>query len=308
MQFEKLTKRNAKEFFDLYMACKGPVLEELQQRYLQDTGMTLDFSPESLTPLWRWAYPQFSFADKHPEMEHQPIWYLPEYINEPNFGGKPHTILGIFLRDSLAYYFGDVLVKHLDLHWECYMTPKTSYSYRPIINGKTATYPLRVVGNILSRAVKKSAHHSDDALLNLYRVFEEDVQNYDKNHHAQKITSQDQKSSTMTQSTIIGDDQRETFFEIGFPPPRDEAIKIEVSTPGEVELSIAEWAESYLGSSLFESLERKISEINGVTDIYQEGRELFVIKTTLGANEIENEVWKVFLTLSEAVHQQLVAG
>jgi len=174
--FEELTKKNSKEFYRLYLANKEAALADLFADAAQD-GISLDFSPDSLTALWQWAYPQFEYCSQHPVSDDIPIWYQPEYVNHPHFSGPPMTLKSIKIRDKLAYYFGEVLIRHIpNLHWELCEEKNSPYSNCPIINGATATYPLRVVGNVLSRAVKKSPHHSEDTLKEAFRMFKNEVE------------------------------------------------------------------------------------------------------------------------------------
>lgn len=58
MNFDKLTKRNAKAFFELYMAGKDGAIEALKQLSAATGGPKeneFDYSKDMLPPLWDWA-------------------------------------------------------------------------------------------------------------------------------------------------------------------------------------------------------------------------------------------------------------
>ena len=72
--FEILNKTNAQEFFNAYMQNKESAIDALISETRQN-GIELDFNPESLTPLWQWAYKKYQYADEHPDESNVPIWY-----------------------------------------------------------------------------------------------------------------------------------------------------------------------------------------------------------------------------------------
>ena len=83
---------------------------------------------------------------------------------------------------------------------------------------------------------------------------------------------------------------------LGFPPNKDD-WSFEVS-PGEAgwtyRLMMFEGAEQYLGTGIFESLPERFSRIPGVSEVAQEDRESYLIKSTLSEVEIESKLWAAF--------------
>lgn len=173
MMFEKLTKKNAQAFFDAYIQHKDEALASLITE-AEAAGITLDYSPESLSPLWQWTSPKYQYADRHPPQDKMPIWYVPEYVNEPHFSGPPLTIESAKIIDWLAYYFGEVLIRNLKgLKWVVGDSKNSAYPYKPAVEGSLSTYPLRVIGNNLARIEING--ENPDALNKLYNFLKEEL-------------------------------------------------------------------------------------------------------------------------------------
>ena len=84
----------------------------------------------------------------------------------------------------------------------------------------------------------------------------------------------------------------------GFPPRIDDFF-------GEAEpadehgwtysLWVEEWAESYLGSDEFTSLERRFASVPGIERVAHIDREVFLIQTSLGAEQVRQFLWPQFI-------------
>ena len=174
--FDMITKENAKEFFDTYMANKEAALDSLAHDVNLE-GLELDFSPESLTPLWQWAQCRYQYGDEHPSIDKVPIWYYPERVNNRHFGGAPLTIEAAKVQDQVAYYFAEVVVRNLpEMKWGLYMKGGSPYSYRPILVGAVPAYPINTVGNVLTRVLINSPHASSDALKESFDLYKKKIE------------------------------------------------------------------------------------------------------------------------------------
>lgn len=84
--------------------------------------------------------------------------------------------------------------------------------------------------------------------------------------------------------------------DLGYPPKEDD-WSFEVS-PGDsgwtYRFMMFEGAEPYLGTEVFESLPERFSEIPGVSEVEQEDRESYLIKSTLSQAELKTKLWSAF--------------
>ena len=89
----------------------------------------------------------------------------------------------------------------------------------------------------------------------------------------------------------------------GFPPKIDDFFG-EVSpaedAPGwDYQLWVEEWAEPYLGSKPFASLERRFASVQGVTGVAHMDREVFLIKSKLDAARLRELLWPHFIEAAQ---------
>ncbi len=186
--FEKLTKRNAQAFFEAYLDRKDAVLAEFIKKIETQGGSSqaeLDFSPQSLVPLWTWLWPRLRLADEHPENQGQlPMWYAVEVSNNPH-GNTPLPVETALWIDGLAYYFGDTVVKNIpDAKWAICTDNKAAYYNKPVIDGSVFIYPLNNMIVVTMQAVNKHRLHSDKALLEVFKI----LQNYYEKYKSRSST------------------------------------------------------------------------------------------------------------------------
>ena len=180
-EYSKLTKRNSKAFFDVYMARKDDVLNAFFNKIESQGGPKreeLDFSPESLIPLWTWLRKQVKLPDndEHPPEEERPIWYDYTAINGRygQFNIDKETAHWL---DGLAYYFGEVLIKYLGLHWCLETDSRTEYYNKPVLDGGTYFYPLNNLRNMIGMEIKKTPKcHGDSKLSDLFFYLKKEVE------------------------------------------------------------------------------------------------------------------------------------
>lgn len=149
MTFDHLTQKNAKAFFDLYMSRKDQVLAEFMARSEATGGpkaSDLDYSKESLIPLWLWVRDKMPFATQHPPLELLPPWYSFELVTNPHSQTICFTPEAASNLDGLSYYFGEVLLRNVpDAKWGIDPYPKGFNFGKPTIQNEFfSNYPINM--------------------------------------------------------------------------------------------------------------------------------------------------------------------
>ena len=133
-----LTKKEAQKYFDWYIG----VLDERMEYLREFTMLTLDYSSDSLVPLWSWFL-------KHAEIEYTPQERLNELEEELKLTRNPlrgiilaenaqqFTLETEYIMHDIAMYLGEVFVKnHPSVFWGFYTTPKSdSFVNCPVLLG-----------------------------------------------------------------------------------------------------------------------------------------------------------------------------
>lgn len=118
--FWKMKDDEAKAFFDQYVQLADERLTLLKQRFRNcggGTGNELDFTPESLVPLWRWAMGQFGKRE-HTAEELEHIMSLPDWFRQEQMARKRLSEGSLVLIIDIAYYFAEVFIRnHPGVHW-----------------------------------------------------------------------------------------------------------------------------------------------------------------------------------------------
>ena len=89
--------------------------------------------------------------------------------------------------------------------------------------------------------------------------------------------------------------------EYGFPPRIDDFFgEVEPVDPKheagwDYRLWVEEWAEAYLGTEAFASLERRFKLVPGVATVAHIDREEFLIRSGLNAKQLRDALWKQFV-------------
>lgn len=181
-----LTKKEAQKFFDWYVS----ILDERVEYLREFTKLSLDYSSDSLAPLWSWFL-------KHAEIEYTPQERLNELEEELRLTRNPlqdivlaenarqFTLETEYIMHDIAMYLGEVFVKnHPSIFWGFYTKPKSdSFVNCPVLLGfPNEIYPekkgmpfvpLHMVKVQASRIMRKNAGKRD--LLALYLVWENKI-------------------------------------------------------------------------------------------------------------------------------------
>jgi hypothetical protein len=118
--FRRMSDRDAEAFFDQYLRLGNERLTLLNQIFYETGGGNeddLDFSPDSLIPLWQWAMQRL-----HPRefsaLELTHIMTLPEWFRQDQLKSKPLSEASLILINDIAYYLAEVLIRNLKgIHW-----------------------------------------------------------------------------------------------------------------------------------------------------------------------------------------------
>lgn len=136
--FDMLSLEEATNYFEWYINCIPKRIEYLRRV----SNLQLDFSSESLVPLWNWLL-------KHAEIENTPKARLKEFNSQ--IKAMPYDIANTVLKENetqfslqteyilrdIAMYFGEVCVKNNQaIYWGFHTdTEKDSFANMPILMG-----------------------------------------------------------------------------------------------------------------------------------------------------------------------------
>ena len=179
--FDKLTKKNAQAFFEVYMERKDAVLDGFRQSVEKNGGPSkdeLNFSSESLIPLWMWLWPKLELCENHPDIADRPIWYDFQITNNPHCN-TPLTKDTVRWIDGLAYYFGETVIRNIpNVYWTV-CSDKNAFHYnKPVLSGNIFAYPLHNMIICALQAIDKSPINSDKRLLEVLEILINDARKY----------------------------------------------------------------------------------------------------------------------------------
>jgi hypothetical protein len=176
--FENMSDEQAQAFFDQYLQLREERLVALNHRYWQTGGgneSDLDFSPDSLGPLWVWATKQLRRREfTSAELEHARS--LPASIRQDY--KPPLSEDSLILINDVAFYFAEVLIRTLEgVQWKVCRTKVKRYVDRnqPVLSGfsvpgfELGINPRRTVRVLTLKVLDGEA--GEDALFQAYEQF-----------------------------------------------------------------------------------------------------------------------------------------
>lgn len=176
IEFDEFTPKMAKEYFDWYINDREHRLRILKE-YLREIheDITLDFSPESLIPLWSWYETQIVEEDKDPcELQAEKEQY-PEWVRD-HISDKKISMETLKYAWDISIYFAEVIVRNNKdkISWGYITKPKRNfYVNRPVLKG-FAFNKLLEPRHIVYICTLKSAESKDsNRLYDLYYVWME---------------------------------------------------------------------------------------------------------------------------------------
>jgi hypothetical protein len=144
--YEKITKRNAQEFFNNCMAVKNERIEWIRSLAVETGGIDknlLNLSPESLVPLWSNLHTLVKMVSPAPhlpeEISDKPEWFHHKYETLADWKkdtlGRSingYDLQSIWIMDGLAYYFGEVFCRRFDhFNWVLRSEPRDDMIHMP---------------------------------------------------------------------------------------------------------------------------------------------------------------------------------
>ncbi len=170
--FLKLTDEEAQSFFQEYLRLRDHRLGLLKRTFQQTSGgkeEDLDFSPNSLVPLWRWAAKRLRRRE-YSEAELMHIKSLPDWFEQYHLANKPLSEETLILLNDIAYYLGEVLIHTLpNVYWQVCRTDIERYcdENQPVLTGFMD--PVNPRGAVKTAALRTLEGTSpDQALLETY--------------------------------------------------------------------------------------------------------------------------------------------
>jgi hypothetical protein len=174
--FERMTKEEAEAFFRQYLRLGDERIAQLNRQFYQTGGgneSELDFDPESLLPLWRWAAKRLKRREfTSAEIEH--IESLPDWFRQDQMSKKPLSEETVILLNDIAYYFAEVLVRTLQgVHWDVCRAKVKRYIHQnqPVVVGFSAGFELGINPRDSVKGIARltlDGKAGDDALVQFY--------------------------------------------------------------------------------------------------------------------------------------------
>ena len=140
-EYRTMTPAVAKAYFAWFKENIANEMESLQAGMLIDPiakKISLDYTPESLIPLYEWFLSVKKYKKLSEEQIREDYALAPDFILQEMLG-KPYapTIGSTDLAVKLGIYLGEVFVRNdSDLYWDYVKKPKNDVAYnRPVICG-----------------------------------------------------------------------------------------------------------------------------------------------------------------------------
>ena len=176
-KFEKLTKVQAKEYFQWYMKQIDAQLEELE-KLLFGTEIILDYSVESLIPVWEWLEKQIRMVprkeeDIRAEIARRPAW-MESYVGREEF-----SLPTLKYAMKVSIYFAEVVVRNMGgkIYWGYFDKPKNRMDVNePVLLGFRKDMnlnPRRIVEVCMRKSMREK---KKDRLYSTYYVWLEYVE------------------------------------------------------------------------------------------------------------------------------------
>jgi hypothetical protein len=173
--FLSLTDEEAQTFFQHYLGLRDSRLALLKRTFHETSEgkeVDLDFSPNSLVLLWRWAAKQLRRRE-YTDAELLHIKSLPDWFEQYHLANKPLSEDTLILLNDIAYYLGEVLIRNLpNVRWQVCKTGVERYcdENQPVLSGFMD--PVDPRGSVKIAALKTLEGTSgDQALLDIYNRY-----------------------------------------------------------------------------------------------------------------------------------------
>lgn len=178
-EFRDFSKKQAKEYFQWYLGQIEHRIEVLS-KWLEYEGeeIELDYSPESLIPLWKWYEKHITLEYKtEEELERERAQY-PEWMRD-YISPTEISIETLKFAADIAIYFAETMIKNNQgkVYWGYYTKPKNRASVNePVVLGFKADVeldPRLIVVNCTSRSSRES---QPTRLYEMYHIWLKDIE------------------------------------------------------------------------------------------------------------------------------------
>jgi len=185
IDYGNMSKKTAKEAFDWYIAAIPGRMQYFRTRCAADLGIpveTLDYSPESLIPVWRW-FLRTARTEDTPKEELAWMMEQAKIFGESFITRKVLSVATEFIVRDISMYIGECFLKECPkLYWTYRDKPKSSVTVnQPVIAGlvisaggqtkPTAFAVIHMVGVQASKVLSKDAEETD--LFKIYQIWRE---------------------------------------------------------------------------------------------------------------------------------------
>lgn len=174
--FEKMNKKQAKEYFDWFILQTESRILELQA-YAKLHGIThsvFDDSIRSLIPVWEWYESQITLTKKSPEEIQRELIGRPKWMHGIiEQSTERLSDLTIATAIDLSFYFAKVfLIHNPSISWGIRTKPKSLASVnRPVLTGFIKDMILDPSRIVIVSAEKSSRAPFSTRLLDLYQTW-----------------------------------------------------------------------------------------------------------------------------------------
>lgn len=173
-RFREYNKKQAEEFFQQYIKQITEHIETLKKHLKSDgVKVELDYSPESLIPLWEWYENKITLENKTEEEYQEEIAAYPEWMKDEISKTKISSKT-LQYGMSIAVYFAEVFVKVTQgkIYWGYFTKPKNRMSVnQPVLLGFKAGDDLDPRLIVLNCTRRSSRERHKTRLYETYKVW-----------------------------------------------------------------------------------------------------------------------------------------
>lgn len=169
--FDNFSKKEAEEYFKWYIEQIKNRLSYLQKHIAcEEKDIVLDYTKESLIPLWSWHESKITCVLKMEEELNQEQHVTPQWLH--NFISKDrlsYETIGICV--DVAIYFAETIIKnsHGCLKWGYFTKPKNKVDVnRPVVLGFTKKIHLNPIMVVYNCTLRSSQNKDSERLYNIY--------------------------------------------------------------------------------------------------------------------------------------------
>ncbi|MGM7703480.1 hypothetical protein ACSVDE_17240 [Pseudalkalibacillus sp. Hm43] len=174
--FKEMTKQEAQRHFDWYVGNIQERMDLLKDAYSLTNSNNkdiLDYSPQSLIPLWEWYLSQIEPNQKTSEELEREMEKVPEWLkNDVKENIYKPTTGTLILAMDISIYFSEVFTHNFNsIHWGFVSEPKSlAHVNSPVLLGFKAKKTLNARNLIYNMLLKAMKGNSDKA--SLYQLFD----------------------------------------------------------------------------------------------------------------------------------------